>query len=102
MLKNFKGQVTAAWDGISYFGVKPVKYEYIQPDENGEACYIWLVREVDIEKLPFYDFWKESARGSTCMADEDHQGKMLIYVHDWEAFCRLFITTGRNRCNLGD
>lgn len=53
-----------------------------------------LVRESDIAKLPFFDFWRESARGST---QPILDGEPHVYLHDWEAFCRLFIKTGRHR-----
>lgn len=56
-----------------------------------------LVRESDIAELPFYDFWRESARGSTQPIFDDES---YVYLHDWEAFCRLFIKTGKHRyCN---
>lgn len=53
-----------------------------------------LIRESDIAKLPFYDFWRESARGSTLPIFDDES---YVYLHDWEAFCRLFIKTGKHR-----
>lgn len=53
------------------------------------------VREEDIKKLPFYNFWKTSATGSTCIAD-DKLG-ILIYLYDWEEFSVLFIKTGKHR-----
>ena len=52
------------------------------------------VLESDIKKLPFYDFWKESAKGSTYLALEDDNG---IYLSDWISFCKLFIHNGTNR-----
>lgn len=52
------------------------------------------VAEADIAKLPFYEFWRASARGSACLHKD---GQSFIYLHDWEAFCRLFIQTGRHR-----
>jgi len=48
------------------------------------------VLESDIKKLPFYDFWKESVRGTTCVILDEDSG---IFLHDWENFCRLFIET---------
>ena len=69
--------------GVSFFGM---------PVFEGK-----LIRESDIAKLPFYDFWRESARGSTQPILDDES---YVYLHDWEAFCRLFIKTGRHRyCN---
>ena len=82
------------WEQFAFFGIKPVRYKSTTSDQ-----FYWLVREVDIETLPIYDFWKESAFGSTCMPDEQHPGKSLVYVHDWEAFCKLFIKTGKHRFN---
>jgi hypothetical protein len=52
------------------------------------------VKESDIKKLPFYEFWKESFRGSTC---QEIDGEIFIYLHDWESFCKLFIETGKHR-----
>lgn len=56
------------WDQFAYFGIKPVRYK--STGYEGSVNYYWLVREVDLERLPFYKFWKESAMGSTCFADE--------------------------------
>ena len=52
------------------------------------------VLESDIAKLPFYSFWKESTRGTTCMMLDEDSG---IFLHDWESFCRLFIETGKHK-----
>lgn len=82
---------------FAYFGIKPVRYKSTGFD--GSVNYYWLVREVDLEPLPFYEFWKENARGSTCFADEQNPGKSLIYLDDWESFCKLFIETGKHRFN---
>lgn len=59
-----------------------------------------IVREVlipleEIKKLPFYDFWYESAVGSTTLLEKD--GSEYVYLHDWENFSRLFIKTGKHR-----
>lgn len=86
------------WEHVTYFCVSPVKFKITGYD--GSENYYWLVREIDIEKLPIYDFWKESTMGSTCMLDDHNPGKYLIYVHDWERFCTLFINTGKHRYNL--
>ncbi|PRM97581.1 hypothetical protein [Aliarcobacter cryaerophilus] len=52
------------------------------------------IKEADIKKLPFYEFWKESAKGSTyCKIDNE----AYIYLIDWESFCHLFIRTGKHR-----
>ena len=53
-----------------------------------------LVSEDDIKKLPFYEFWSESAFGSTYLVKD---GKNYIYLTDWESFSRLFINTGKHR-----
>lgn len=66
--------------GVTFFGL---------PVFDGK-----LVRETDIAKLPFYEFWRESARGST---QPILDGEVYVYLHDWEAFCRLFINTGKHR-----
>lgn len=55
-----------------------------------------LVRRADIEALPFAEFWRESAVGST-MLDDEIRGQCFVYLHDWERFARLFIETGRHR-----
>lgn len=52
------------------------------------------ILENDIKKLPFYVFWKESARGTTCVMLDEDSG---IFLHDWENFCKLFIETGKHR-----
>lgn len=85
------------WEQFAFFGIKPVKYK--SNGYEGSVNYYWLVREIDVKRLPFYDFWKENALGSTCFADEQNPGKSLIYVHDWEAFCKLFIKTGKHKFN---
>jgi hypothetical protein len=54
-----------------------------------------LVRLEDIRRLPFFDFWQESARGSTMIRDD--QGELFVHLHDWEAFADLFIKTGTHR-----
>ena len=54
-----------------------------------------LVAVEDIKKLPFYEFWRESMTGSTILVDK--QNNEMIYLHDWERFCKLFIETGTHR-----
>ncbi len=66
----------------TYFGLSVHVYS--------ERC----VLESDIQKLPFYTFWKESAKGTTCLLLDGDNG---IYLHDWENFCKLFIETGKHR-----
>lgn len=53
-----------------------------------------VVREADIKALPFYAFWQESRAGSASPRDRDES---YVYLHDWKAFAKLFITTGRHR-----
>jgi len=55
-----------------------------------------LIRRTDIAALPFADFWAASSIGSTTLK-ENKTGVEYVYLHDWEAFARLFIRTGRHR-----
>ncbi|KIN66143.1 hypothetical protein Z946_622 [Sulfitobacter noctilucicola] len=55
-----------------------------------------MVREADIARLPFYDFWRDSSRGSAALVDPKTDTH-LVYLHDWEAFAKLLIETGRHR-----
>ena len=64
----------------SYFGVTVHNGQYVDEEE--------------IARLPFYDFWRESAKGSTCVVED---GKTYINLYDWEQFCTLFIKTGKHR-----
>jgi len=64
----------------SYFGVDVLRNE--------------LIDEAQIKKLPFYDFWLESASGSAMLLENN---KNYIYLSDWEYFCKLFIQTGKHR-----
>lgn len=57
-----------------------------------------LVRLTDIEALPFYDFWLESAKGSTMPVIDD---AYFVYLHDWVAFCERFVRTGGHRFGEG-
>ena len=69
----------------SYFGISVVEIYNMQ-----------CVPRQEIERLPFYAFWLESARGSTMLIHPETDEK-LVYLHDWEAFCSLFIRTGKHR-----
>lgn len=60
----------------------------------GLQVYPSGVRESDIKELPFYEFWKASAVGSTCAL---FNGETYIYLHDWERFCYSFILHGTHR-----
>lgn len=55
-----------------------------------------LVRESDIARLPFYDFWRDSSRGSAVLRDAKAD-ETFVYLPDWKAFSQLFIKTGRHR-----
>jgi hypothetical protein len=52
------------------------------------------ILQSDIEKLPFFSFWEESVRGTTCILLDKDSG---VFLHDWESFCKLFIETVRHR-----
>lgn len=83
---------------------KPLKEYVIKPTKNktffGLEIYQGnLVKENDIKKLPFYDFWYESAKGSTYAIIDDEE---YIYLTDFESFSKLFIETGKNRFQKGD
>lgn len=58
-----------------------------------------LIKESDIKNLPFYEFWLESAKGSTCAIID---GEEYIYLSDWESFANLFIKTGKHRFQKRD
>ncbi len=69
----------------SYFGVSVVQV-------GNMSC----VPLQEIERLPFYSFWLESARGSALLVHPETNEK-LVYQHDWETFCVFFIRTGKHR-----
>lgn len=71
----------------SYFGVSVVQV-------GNMSC----VPLQEIERLPFYNFWFESTSGSALLVHPETNEK-LVYLHDWEAFCVLFIRTGKHRFN---
>lgn len=50
------------------------------------------VLQEDIEALPFFGYWQKMSLGSTQGIYIDESGKehRLVYLHDWEKFCRLF------------
>ena len=83
---------------------KPLKEYVIKPTKNRtyfglEIHQGNLVKENDIKKLPFYDFWYESAKGSTYVIIDDEE---YIYLTDFESFSKLFIKTGKHRFQKGD
>ena len=58
------------------------------------------VKESDIKKLPFYEFWLKKSLGSTQGVFVDENGKeieseRLVFLYDWGKFCRIFINTGK-------
>ena len=83
---------------------KPLKEYVIKPTKNRtyfglEIHQGNLVKENDIKKLPVYDFWYESAKGSTYVIIDDEE---YIYLTDFESFSKLFIKTGKHRFQKGD
>src|SRR5574344_1571652 len=83
---------------------KPLKEYVIKPTKNktffGLEIYQGnLVKENDIKKLPFYDFWYESAKGSTYAIIDDEE---YVYLSDFESFSKLFIETGKHRFQKRD
>ena len=65
----------------TYFGLQVIDGRYVLQSE--------------IAQLPFFDFWRQSSRSSTCLGTPN--GDVLVFLYDWEAFARLFIETGRHR-----
>ena len=57
-----------------------------------------VVMERHIAELPFYPFWRDSSIGS---AQSLIDGQAAVFLHDWNAFCRLFVRTGRHRGQTG-
>ncbi|MGJ0341939.1 hypothetical protein NG769_05690 [Aliarcobacter cryaerophilus] len=59
-----------------------------------------LIKEKDIKELPFYEFWKDSIKGSTQPVIE---GEIYVYLYDFESFSKLFIEeTGSHRFQKTD
>ena len=54
-----------------------------------------VVMERHIAELPFYSFWRDSSIGS---AQSLIDGQAAVFLHDWNAFCRRFVRTGKHRC----
>ena len=54
-----------------------------------------VIMEHHIAALPFYPFWRDSSIGS---AQSLIDGQAAVFLHDWNAFCRLFVRTGKHRC----
>ena len=57
-----------------------------------------IVMERHIAELPFYSFWRDSSIGS---AQSLIDGQAAIFLHDWNAFCRRFVRTGKHRGQTG-
>ena len=57
-----------------------------------------VVMERHIAELPFYPFWRDSSIGS---AQSLIDGQAAVFLHDWNAFCRRFVRTGKHRCQTG-
>ena len=57
-----------------------------------------VVLEYHIAELPFYSFWRDSSIGS---AQSLIDGQAAVFLHDWNAFCRRFVRTGKHRGQTG-
>ena len=57
-----------------------------------------VVMECHIAELPFYSFWRDSSIGS---AQSLIDGQAAVFLHDWNAFCRRFVRTGKHRGQTG-
>ena len=87
MLRNAFMQPAHALPETACFGV-PV----MRPAGRGDCP---VVMERHIAELPFYSFWRDSSIGSAqSLIDE----QAAVFLHDWNAFCRLFVRTGKHRC----
>ena len=67
----------------------------MQPAGQGDCP---VVMECHIAELPFYLFWRDSSIGS---AQSLIDGQAAVFLHDWNAFCRRFVRTGRHRGQTG-
>lgn len=67
----------------------------MRPAEQGDSP---VVMERHIAELPFYPFWRDSSIGS---AQSLIDGQTAVFLHDWNAFCRRFVRTGRHRGQTG-
>ena len=86
ILQNAFMQPAHALPETACFGV-PV----MRPAGQGDCP---VVMERHIAELPFYPFWRDSSIGS---AQSLIDGQAAVFLHDWNAFCRLFVRTGRHR-----
>ena len=87
ILQNAFMQPAHALPETACFGV-PV----MRPAGEGDCP---VVMERHIAELPFYPFWRDSSIGS---AQSLIDGQAAVFLHDWNAFCRLFVRTGKHRC----
>ena len=83
---------------------KPLKEYIIKPTKNrtffGLEIYLdKLIKIDDIKKLPFYDFWYESSKGSAYAIIDNEE---YTYLNDFESFSKLFIETGKHRFQKRD
>ena len=87
ILQNTFMQPAHALPETACFGV-PV----MRPAGQGDCP---VVMEHHIAELPFYPFWRDSSIGS---AQSLIDGQAAVFLHDWNAFCRRFVRTGKHRC----
>ena len=90
MLRNAFMQPAHALPETACFGV-PV----MRTAEQGDSP---VVMERHIAELPFYSFWRDSSIGS---AQSLIDGQAAVFLHDWNAFCRRFVRTGKHRGQTG-
>ena len=86
ILQNAFMQPAHALPETACFGV-PV----MRPAGQGD-CPVAMERH--IAELPFYPFWRDSSIGS---AQSLIDGQAAVFLHDWNAFCRRFVRTGKHR-----
>ena len=83
---------------------KPLKEYVIKPTKNKTYFGLKihqdkLIKIDDIKKLPFYDLWYESSKGSTQPLIDNEE---YVYLSDFESFSKLFIETGKHRFQKRD
>ena len=83
---------------------KPLKEYIIKPLKNKTYFGLKihqdkLIKIDDIKKLPFYDLWYESSKGSTQPLIDNEE---YVYLSDFESFSKLFIETGKHRFQKRD
>lgn len=90
MLRNAFMQPAHALPETACFGVLVMR-------TAGQGDYP-VVMERHIAELPFYSFWRDSSIGS---AQSLIDGQAAVFLHDWNAFCRRFVRTGKHRGQTG-